>query len=493
MQSTKASQTELQLNLLAQRGAAFFRRAAVSCHRHKAMNYACRALCVSPLLCVLLFLLPGFSVTAAIALLVISLVVIPAGVYAFNLLLVRLTTKTTRKQSLALYDNQLGFKDDLQMADEFFQIKAPTDFEQAALASCRISVEKASNHELVPFPVRPHSLTRRQKVFGGLSLLLSVLVVITAMLRTEFPSVFSNPAEADITEFEEIVQSALSSTSTAPGRNRLSTSENHNARQSQHGPDATNPAQAEKSMESGDAAESGATTGSAGAAAAKAVPEKAQKNSELRIVTKLPPPLMARLTSENSQTDSGSQSDSQAGPQQESQQADANSKDENKSASTDSNSAQQDEQQNQAGQPPAAPSGPQQAQRNNKNQNSGKKNGQQQQSSGSQQNSNSQNSNTQGDDAQKKSRGINHLMLAVPMEDQFIGTPGPGREKSITEKQPSEEKPMTETISASRGQTVQSAQVQQKPATQFWEKQMLSDFFQQQHQNSQHNENANDN
>ncbi|MDC8830228.1 hypothetical protein [Alteromonas gilva] len=493
LQPINASQTELQLNLLAQKGAAFFRRAAVDCNRQKALNNACRALWVSPLVGLLQVYLAAPSVTTAITMLACSIIVVPVLVYSLTLRVVSATTQTSRKESLALYDKQLGLNDDLQIADEFRQLSAPTDFELAALASCSASVPRALAYELVPFPVAPPSLTTKQLIINGLAILTAVLLLIGAVLNTEAVFGASDQQVPQDNLLQDVATTDMADSTTTAQMFANSRPENAGGRPNQQAPATATPGQTTTATKSEGAAETGATSNTAGAATEGAKSTKAFNNATQPDTDKQPPPPGSATRSANAKTDTGSPSASaQVGPQQENQQADTVQASDNTQASTDNHSAQRDEQQRPVGQPPALPSGPQQAQRNAKKPNNSKKAGQQQ-SSGSQQNNSSQNNNSQGDEARKTSRGINQLMLAVPMEDQFIGTPGPGRDKSSPEQQPSEEQTAITEQSALRGQTMQSAPVNQKPPTQFWEKQLLSNFFRQQHQISPHNENANDN
>lgn len=498
VQPASESLVESQLDRLAQQGARFIRQAAVKSGRRKAVRNACLSLSVSPVLSlVLLFFMPQ-SLAATLGLLFIGILAIPSLAYLSTQLYTAITTTPSRQQSLALFDHQLGFKDDLQIVDEFLHTPSPTEFEQAALVNCNTAVVQALDYKLVPFPACPGTLSGFQISLTALLIAASTSIVLfgTFMSPLSSDNAGSHPTgQNTLTNTPVIIannnrdnekQNRETLTETAPATKQF------NAQTAQLSAQTTTTADAalQALMQN-----NGAVTEGAGASKTTALYTAASRDNSQAITRHSQPPAqlttssMNNLLSANERSGTGASDEAQDGQQPGSEQKEAIN-----SPASNINVGQSAEQSQSGELPPTSLSASRQAQRKPKQsqqQDSGKNSGQRQ-SSGSQQDRNSQNTSTQGDDSQKTSRGVNQLMLSVPMQDQFIGTPGPGLQKSTTEQQPAEEQPFSAAPSQSRGENLQSTTIHQKPIIQFWEKQMINDFFTRQHQRSQQGERTNE-
>ena len=494
MQLTNASLIESQLDLLARKGTKFIRKAVVANNRHKALTNACLSLWFLPLLSLALLFFLKQSFYAGLGIFVLGMVAIPSLTYLFKQLFTAFRTSPSRQQSLALFDSQLGLKDDLQIVDEFLHTPSPTDFQKAALASCSNSVSQALAHPPVVFPTRPLFLSGHQIILNLLAIFLSVGILVVGSLVIHAPTEHI----ASIQPSQQVLTDAPRTIEQKQGDTENYSHEKLTENASVSDAPASQTAQLSEHTEttSGSVSLAPALNSSAASEGSKA-PATSARNSPADSLKPQTTKRSASATKPNkptSNTASNATAQSESAPlgrAQQSQQPDSEQRKDTNTPFSDNDTTAQNEQQKSAELLANSPAAAQQSQRKPKKQDSGKKNGQQQ-SSGSNPDSGSQNTSTQGDDALKKSRGINQLMLSVPMEDQFIGTPGPGLEKSTTEQQPVEEQPFNAAPSASRGQNNQSATIHQKPIIQSWEKQLMNDFFSQQHQGSEKNENTND-
>lgn len=495
MQSVSASLLELQLNQLADKGALFIRSEAVAAKRKSALNKAFLSFWFTTYLGAFYLLIEKAPSLFLISALISSAIIIPIVTYFAVLIKTYLKTETSREQALKLYENELNFNDDLQIVDEFRRKTAPTEFENAALASCSYSVHIATEYTLPPSLRLSNSLSPRQICIG----LLGILFFITAMVFIVFREHVISGQAADNHSLNTVSLSYAmkgsqnTSQSTAgeehnPPQNVVSV-KSQKAQSSQLTDKKASSSNFSTSTHSSSSQSTSAAMSSASSITKKTTAE--HNNQKMHSLNQSPQLKTLNEQSKNGTIQASEQTDSAQLDQMSNNKQTENKEANEQSSSENSESTQHNEQQKSTMQSPAPAQNAQQAQRNSKKSQSNKNKGQQQ-SSGSQQNSNSENSSTQGDDEQKKSRGINQLMLSVPMEDQFIGTPGPGIEKRMTDKTPSEEKPYKPSSSEPRGQPAQSATVHQKPLMQSWQKTLMRDFFKQQHQTSKQNEKNND-
>lgn len=498
MQAASDIQTKQQLDQLAQQGKQYIRNAAIERNRPRAINNACLSLWLIPIVSSVIYFAFAELSFIQLGVLIGALLVVPVSVYVISNHLTSLHSSPSRQEALALYDAEMGLKDALQIADEYFHKPSLSAFEQAALHSCGRALNQAITYDLAPRHSKPLSLSGIQYLQVTAAMTLGGVILTAVLLHNPMPGKLSlhESGETDPSQNNTAVIRSDESEQTKPLPQQNTTEEASKppgviTRYKDASDSVTLAANATIS--------SSLATASTGSPSTKSTapgtqPEAdAERKPQEKPRQTIPTPSLAS-TNQTGSMQAGAQSAStQSGEGQESQQPENAPTKQEKASLSESPALQQGEQQKDAALTPSAPAAAKSSPRNaKKQQDSGKKNNQQQ-SSGSQQNSNSQNSNTRGDDAQKKSRGINQLMLAIPMEDQFIGTPGPGLEKTTTEDMPSEEKPYLTAPSASRGTASHSTTVHQKPITQGWEKHMMNAFFRQQHQTSQQNENTNDN
>ena len=490
-------QIEAQLHQLVKQGAGAIRRAALSNARSSALGRALYMLWCVPLSWVLMLLWASNPSLAQAGIVSLAGVALAALTYALNLALVASKTTISRQQALALYDRQLNFKDDLQTLDEFSRITNPSAFVQAAIWASQDSLTLASKHRLHPLAHQPLRLTSSQIMQLALFALVSLILAATMLL----PQTINHKQAPDSTVAQMLAGTIAANAQTpdplrqvtAKPASAMQTPSNGQPESLPDSPDSTSHTQA--SAASGGLLANNRSASSSAAAANTDLHKPGQSHSQS---SQFQRPNVALSNAHSAQSPSAAasqgQSDAAHGQLQPDSQQDTPAKSNpHDSAATDKRNPLSDEQRVDKAQLANNPMAGQQGLRNNKQaQPNNRKSPQQQQSQGNQQDSNSQNNNTKGDDAQKKSRGINELMLAVPMEDEFIGTPGPGQEKSTSIKVSSGDKPRAPGVSDSRGQTKQAAQITQQTITQAWEKHLLNEFFRQQHTTAQHNENSND-
>ncbi|QSX34140.1 hypothetical protein JYB87_02525 [Shewanella avicenniae] len=499
---TQAGQQQIkqQLDELAQRGQASLFAVARAAARHEALR---RSLwCFAPIVviaCLWQWLgatQPLISRLSFWAVLLLLPTLVFVGLYWLQLR----TVKPARATALAMYDKLLNDDDRLQTADEFCQHQAPGPFQLAAILDSANAINQAltcdapqPEHTLTPFSV----FTRAQLPVTTVLLLLlwwqpfghsTATVVLanangatqqtdiaTATVLATAPAKQGTDANAAIHTNE--LNSAADAASNMPDSALDSAAKRaNNADAATNNPAAAaasskTPATASthkvgaNQTSSTEAANSANQAAATGADAKTDNSAKADQSNNQAMAALNPPqtavPLQDNSERQNANAQEGAMSDST--PNQDQQ----NGKPQNGNA--------------QAGQ---------QGQLAGKKQAPKSKNNQGQQQSGDQANPNSQNSGNHSDDGLKKSRGINSLMLSVPMEDQFVGTPGPGAEKRTMKQKQPDEQPNSAMPAAERGRANGAQAAQPARLMQPWELQLLGKFYQQLHTEQQNSDKA---
>ncbi len=413
----------------------------------------------------------------------------------------------SRKQALALYDDHLHLADRLQIADEFLALKTPSGFQLAAIEDSQRAIAQALTTPIPKLASIKITLTRGSKfavIISVALLLLLALFNITGPILSD--GLGSGAAFANTDDTSLVVNSsskqALTAVTTSLTETQSAAVDSATTAQSSKIADAAKNTSSSKNDSNNGRGAAAADNGIASAqmsAAARVQTVTAAKASSPQLTPRQQlaeqRPLLSSMTPSASTASSQSQSDAQANSKTQDsgaeQQADAQQENSVSSMATAQDENNRQDETNQKGAMGASRSAAQQGKPAQKKQDSGaKKKNNQQQSGGSQQNNNSNNSQNQGDDAQKKSHGINQLMLSVPMPDQFIGTPGPGPEQQqMRNVQPSEQ-PNVRLPSQGRGENEDSLSVKDDHMAEPWEIKLLSKFYHNVHAEKDNKDNS---
>lgn len=480
---TQASQQQMkqQLDQLVKQGRSSLLRVA----RQQAFAKALTAMCWSLAPTVLLSLVWQWLQPTA-GLMLLALFALPLLVLACRYLQLMQQVNISRAASLALYDHALADADRLQTADEFFAISEPNGFQLAAIADSAAYIEQALAAE-VP-RAASQSIT-----FSRLTLLQPVLAVALASLLFWLHPAFNNEAQDIAAARGDNTDAVLShidnqfSMAATPASSAAERSANANAVKSAAKPSSSsdkaavaasasskaNSSQTESGQSKAANAESSADTAATSGAANQSSEAQAASNAK----TESPAKPDATQAENNTKLPTAAADERQlpdlADVSAQSGDLSDNSSNQEQATNAPQTGSSQAGQQGQV-------AGKKQADKSNSNKG-------QQQSTGDQANPDSQNTGNHGDEGIKKSRGINSLMLAVPMEDQFIGTPGPGSEKrSMQQKQPDEPQ-LPAFATSDRGSNNSAQPAEPMRAMQPWQIKLLSKFYQQQHADNHNN------
>ncbi|KFZ38897.1 hypothetical protein HR45_00375 [Shewanella mangrovi] len=487
---TQASQQQIkqQLDVLAKRGeASLFAVAKASARRNATLISLC---CFAPIVllgCLVQWWQPATDVSSSVSFWCV-LLLLPVSVFAGRYYLCLTGFKPSRATALALYDKQLRDDDRLQTADEFSQLSAPSPFQQAAMLESHTAITQALA-AAVPqpeFTLAPFSRwSKAQLPLTALLLLLlglqpSGLFFANASLSSVKQKTVSElSGEAAVAATPQSLQAAEQQQTKATRQTlaaQTSTdAQSSSAKDSHSANDATGSnVDASLSTEK--------QTASASSALSKSNGDKSNSASSQ-------PSNAADKSEPNS--DDGQDTPSSSAPKMPQQSMPLADDSERHAANAEhgamSDSNPQQEQPASKPQTGSAQAG-QQGQLAGKKQAPKSKSNQGQQQSGDQANPNSQNTGNHGDDGLKKSRGINSLMLAVPMEDQFVGTPGPGAEKRSTKQRQPDDMPANTMFSEQRGSANGALTPLPTRMMQPWEVQLLSKFYQQLHADNHNND-----
>ncbi|MDN5369620.1 hypothetical protein [Shewanella fodinae] len=385
--------------------------------------------------------------------------------------------KVTRAQSLALYDAQLQLSDRLQTADEFVVIEQPTGFQQAAIADARSAIVRAIGFKLHDIEIAKISIPLTAKLLAIFAVLLQFYLVLNIGVSTLWsaPDLLSRSVTTQVGNVSAGIK-LTPITASATQVVGLVAEPHHSTRAAsrESTPRMSSQIENSKGSNSANGAVSAGGNGEAG-------PSGREMPTALPTLESKRPNADQLPTAHQSSSLEG---DSRGGQQPEAHGRGSYQQAENTKVNASTGEQEKnttDEQAKQGEMSGNQNMGQQRNTRAKKEQDQNKKD--QQQGSGNQQDSNSQNSSTQGDNSQKKSRGINQLMLAVPMEDQFVGTPGPGPEQhSVHLQQPGKKTtPVIPNPSEARGQAQGGQPAQPERMLQPWEVKLLSQFYQKIH------------
>lgn len=494
---TQASQQQIkqQLDTLANRG----RASLLALVNAKAQRSGLRALlcCLVPLGLLSIICQQFIAHKLVYAPLFWALcLLVSAVIFVTVFLRQRLSVNISRAQSLAVFDQHAATDDRLQTAAEFCHIAQPNGFQLAAIADCQqlLAQMLAAPAPKLAYTAQPFSRVLR------LQPLLAVLL-LAALWWQPLPD-----------DTDALGDSGANVTAEPFINGTLTVSDNQK-NSSMIGADKTNHVNpAETSDKKADKPKIGVQSTSDSsvdnASEQASLASTSQKNSSK---------IAADGTSakrSNTQASADNQSDSHSATQRQnaaashaktpqdnprtppkaaepsvasSDMANLDKPDSSEISTESGNSSESSRNQEQTMQTPqtgSAQAGQQGQVAAKKQANKSKSNKGQQQSSGERANPNSQNSGNHGDEGIKKSRGINSLMLAVPMEDQFIGTPGPGAEQQTMKQQPPSTPQPLPIQAAARGANHAVSTDEPMRVMQPWQLKLLQQFYQQQHANA---------